>query len=174
MGQYVALLRGLNVGGKNLVRMADLREAVAELGGEDVETYIASGNAVFRAPRALDLGPGLSERFGLEIKALVLTAARMQKVVDSAPAGFGGEDRLCDVIFPIEPVTAAQVFARLDPREGIDEARTAAGVVYSSRLKARASGSRLSKIAGTPEYKQLTIRNWNTTRRLAAMLADRI
>ena len=49
--QHLALLRGINVGGKKLVKMADLRTAFEELGFAEVSTYIASGNVLFRAPR---------------------------------------------------------------------------------------------------------------------------
>ncbi|MDQ4049187.1 MAG: DUF1697 domain-containing protein, partial [Actinomycetota bacterium] len=72
--QYLALLRGVNVGGKNLVKMADLRAAFEEMGFADVATYIASGNVLFRAPRqrreelAARIESELTRRFGIELK----------------------------------------------------------------------------------------------------------
>lgn len=170
----LALLRGINVGGKNLVKMADLRTAFAELGAVDVETYIASGNVVYRGPvSAADLETGLSERFGLELKVVVVTAKQLQAVIDGAPEGFGAAEDRCDVIFLRRPLTAADAFSLFNPREGIDRVWKGKQVIYHSRLAARASGSRLSNIVSLPEYKNMTIRSWSTTSKLAELMVRR-
>jgi uncharacterized protein (DUF1697 family) len=176
--RHLALLRGVNVGGKNLVKMAELRLAFEELGFEDVSTYIQSGNVLFRAPRqkrdalAAEIERDLSKRFGIELKAVILSPAQLQRVIDEAPEGFGGPDHRCDVIFVREPLTVAQAMAVIETREGIDQMWAGPGVVYFSRLDERASGSRLSKFAGRPEYQNVTARNWNSTTKLAALLAE--
>lgn len=86
---FVALLRGVNVGGRK-VPMADLRSCLAGLGYEDVRTYIQSGNAVFRATgtaaavrKAVEAA--LQERFGMTILTVVLTAAELDAVVAENP-----------------------------------------------------------------------------------------
>ena len=90
--QYVALLRGINVGGKNLIRMPDLRAAFEAMGFTDVVTYIQSGNVLFRAPRqkrdelAAGIESALSRRFGIELKVVALTKAQLKGVVEGAPA----------------------------------------------------------------------------------------
>jgi uncharacterized protein (DUF1697 family) len=174
--QYLALLRGINVGGKNLVKMADLRSAFEEMEFADVTTYIASGNVVFRAPRqnreklAARLESELTNRFGVELKVVLLTAAQLRGVVEGAPRGFGAESDLCDVIFIRKPLSAKKAFGLVETREGIDKAWQGRGVLYFSRLAAKASGSRLSKLAARPEYKNMTVRNWSTTRKLLALL----
>jgi uncharacterized protein (DUF1697 family) len=172
--ERVALIRGINVGGNNLVKMADLREAFAELGASDVRTHVASGNVLFRGalgPQTLEAG--LSERFGIELKAVVMTAARFLAVVDAAPEGFGSPDDNCDVIFLRRPLTVARAFSLFNPREGIDRVWRGKTVIYHARLAARASGSRLSTIVSFPEYQDMTIRSWSTTRKLAGLLAQR-
>jgi uncharacterized protein (DUF1697 family) len=94
--QYVALLRGINVGGKNLVKMADLRAAFESMGFADVATHIASGNVLFRAPRqrreelAARIESELIGRFGNELKVVLLTEAQLKAVVEGAPAGSVG------------------------------------------------------------------------------------
>ena len=94
--QYLALLRGINVGGKNLVKMADLRVAFETMGFADVATYIASGNALFGAPRqrreelAARIESDLTRRFGIELKVVLLTEANLKAVVEGAPAGSVG------------------------------------------------------------------------------------
>lgn len=174
--QYLALLRGINVGGKNKVKMAELREAVEAIGHTDVATYIQSGNALFRAPRqprpelAARLESGLSERFGIELKVVVVTAAELRRVVEEAPDGFGAETHRCDVIFLRKPLTVKQAMAVIETKEGVDSAWAGKGVLYFSRLDAKASSSRLSKVVARPEYKNMTIRSWRTTEKLLALM----
>ncbi len=173
---YLALLRGVNVGGKNLVRMADLRAAFEELGFADVATYIASGNVLFRAPRqrreelAARLESELTRRFGIELKVVLLTDAQLRAVVEGAPRGFGAESHLCDVLFVRKPLTAKKAFGLLELKEGVDRAWPGKGVVYFSRLASKASSSRLSKFVALPEYKNTTIRSWSTTTKLLALM----
>ena len=176
---HLALLRGVNVGGKNLVRMADLRAAFEELGFTDVATYIQSGNVLFRAPRqrrdelAARLESELSREFATDLKVVLLTEAQLRGVVEEAPGGFGAEELLSDVIFLRKPLTARRAFPLVETRDGIDEAWEGRGVLYFSRLAARASGSRLSEVVSLPEYKNMTIRSWKTTTKLLALFDER-
>ena len=177
--QYLALLRGINVGGKNLVKMADLRLAVEEMGLADVATYIQSGNLLFSAPRqkredlAARLESELTRRFGIEQKVVLLTKAQLAGVVENAPRGFGAASDKCDVIFLRKPLAAKKAFSVLEPREGVDRAWAGKGVLYFSRLAAEASRSRLSKVVALPEYKNMTIRSWGTTKKLFALMDAR-
>jgi uncharacterized protein (DUF1697 family) len=177
--QYLALLRGINVGGKNLVKMADLREAVERMGHGDVATYIASGNVLFRAPRqkreqlAERIESGLSRRFGTEVKVVLLTEAQLNGVIEGAPRGFGADGYLCDVLFVRKPLTISKALAVIETREGIDRVWPGKGVLYFSRLAAKASGSRLSKFASRPEYKNVTVRSWTTAGKLLALMDSR-
>lgn len=87
---YVALLRGVNVGGRK-VGMAMLRECLTELGLQDVRTYLQSGNAVFSAGRTSSaalrgrIEAALAERFGFEVPTVVMTAADLAAVVAANP-----------------------------------------------------------------------------------------
>ena len=159
--QYLALLRGINVGGKNLVKMADLRAAFESMGFADVATYIASGNVLFRAPRqkreelAARIESELTRRFGIELKVVLLTEAQLKDVIEGAPRGFGADTHRCDVIFLRKPLTAKRAFGVIETREGVDRAWPGKGVVYFSRLAAKATSSRLGKIvigAGVQEH----------------------
>ena len=177
--QHLALLRGINVGGKNLVRMADLRAAFESMGLADVETYIASGNVLFLAPRqrreelAARIESELSRRFGVELKVVLLTEASLRAVVEGAPRGFGGDSHLSDVVFLRRPLTARTAYAVVETREGVDRAWPGKGVLYFSRLAAQRTKSRFGKVAARPEYKEMTIRSWNTTTKLLALLESR-
>lgn len=177
---YLALIRGINVGGKNLIKMADLREALEGRGFADVATYIQSGNVLFSALRqrrealAADLESQLSDAFGMGLKVVLLTEAQLRRVVEEAPADFGSETLRCDVLFIRKPLTAKRAFAVAETREGVDTSHLGPGVVYFSRLAARASGSRLSKLVALPEYQNMTIRSWSTTTKLLGVMDARI
>jgi uncharacterized protein (DUF1697 family) len=177
--QYLALLRGVNVGGKNLVRMAGLRAAFEEMGFADVATYIASGNVLFRAPRqrreelAARIESELTRRFGIEVRVVLMTEAQLRTVVEGAPRGVGAKSHLWDVVFLRKPLTAKKAFGVVEIREGVDRAWAGTGVLYLSRLAAKAASSRINKIASRPEYKDMTIRSWSTTTKLLALIESR-
>ena len=174
--QYLALLRGVNVGGKNLVKMSELRAAFEAMQFRDVATYIQSGNVLFHAPRqqrdqlTARIESQLGRRFGAELKVVLLTKAQLKAVVDGAPRGFGGDSYLCDVIFLRKPLTAREAFSLVEIKKGVDRAWAGTGVLYFSRLGSKASSSRLSKIVARPEYQNMTIRSWSTTTKLLARM----
>ena len=177
---HVALLRGINVGGRNKVPMKDLLACV-DAGDDyaDVATYIQSGNVVFTTENTdlrvmeIDLEVRIQDRFGFPVPVVVRSLAEMTASVESAPAWFGGPDHRCDVIFLKHPLTADDAFDALpSPREGVDHwGKGPAGCLYASRLTAQATKSRLGQIAASPIYPAITIRNWNTTTKLQSLLA---
>jgi uncharacterized protein (DUF1697 family) len=176
---YLALLRGINVGGRSLMRMADLRAAFEEMEFAEVATYIQSGNVLFRAPRqkrealAARIEAELSRRFGWELRAVLLTEAQLRAVVEGAPPGFGSESHLCDVLFLRKPLTPKKALRLIELRDGVDSVGEGKGVLYFSRLASRASGSRLSRFVALPEYQNVTVRSWSTTRKLLELVDSR-
>ena len=176
----MALLRGINVGGKNLISMADLRVAFETAGFADVQTYIQSGNVLFETstPRAEleeSIESLLAERLGCPVLVVVRSHRQLANVVASAPPRFGADKDtyLTDVVFLKAPMTSAQAMRVVSQREGVDQAWQGTGVLYFERLKERSSQSRFSRLASTPQYQRMTIRNWNTTTKLLAMLDER-
>lgn len=182
MHTYVILLRGINVGGKNKVPMADLKKCLEELGFSNVSTYIASGNVILDSDKNPDeikaeIEAVLPQRFQLDselIKVLVLTRDQLQAVIDNKPEGFGEEPEKyhSDAIFLID-MDAAEVMPVFNPREGVDKVWQGDGVIYSQRLSAERAKSRLNIIAATPQYKSMTIRSWSTTTKLLEILNKR-
>lgn len=179
MNAYVILLRGINVGGKNKVSMAQLREYLTDIGFADVSTYIASGNIILKSdkkPAEIQkiIEDLLPQKFRLDselIKALVLNKKQLQSVVDNRPSGFGDQtDKYhSDAIFLID-ISANEVMPIFKPREGVDAVWAGNGVIYSQRLSAERTKSRLGVIVMSPLYKSLTIRSWNTTVKLLELL----
>ena len=172
MTRYLVLLRGINVGGRNKVPMAALRELLESHGHATVSTYIASGSVILSSdnPAATikrELEEALPRAFKLDselIAVLVLTHAQLREVVLNRPKGFGNhpETYHSDAVFliGIDALTALKVF---DPRPGVDEVWPGRVVIYSQRLSAQRTRSRLGRIVGTPAYKAMTIRSWATT-----------
>ena len=182
MSRFVALLRGINVGGKNPVPMASLRACLGELGFAEVATYIASGNVILESELGADevaarIEAALPRQFALSgerVRVLVLAQSQLQAIVDDRPAGFGSQpDRYhSDAIF-LMGIEAAQALSAFDPREGVDAVWAGDGVIYSQRLSAERTKSRLNKVMASPLYQSMTIRNWSTTTTLLALLRAR-
>jgi|SRR5829696_2212435 len=173
--RYVALLRGINVGGRNPVPMADLRAAFEDAGHTAVRTYIQSGNVLFEAGGRVDedaVEAVLERRFGVPLVVVLRTERHLRAVVDGAPDGFGQrpQEFHSDVVFLKAPLSSRQAMRVVQLRDGVDQAWPGRGVVYFQRLSARRTASRMSKIVGTPEYKRMTIRSWATTTKLLALL----
>ncbi len=179
---YVALLRGINVGGKNLIKMPALKAAFEDNGFEDVSTYIQSGNVLFTAPatRAADLTRRietmLAKAFDYVPTVVVRSGKQMRTIVERAPKVFGAQPAkyLYDVVFLKEPLTAKTALRSVSTKPGVDVAHAGTGVLYFSRLKAKATSSRLNKIALSPIYPSVTIRNWNTTTKLLSLMDEAV
>jgi uncharacterized protein (DUF1697 family) len=179
MNAYLALLRGINVGGKNKVPMAALRNLLGDLGFSEVSTFIASGNVIFKSEQRADkikaqIELALPRSFKLDsqlVKVRVLTRRQLQAVIDNKPRGFGEQPARyhSDAIF-LMGIDARQAMQVFDPRAGVDRVWPGEGVIYSQRLSSQRTRSRLSKIVGTPAYQNMTIRNWNTTTTLLELL----
>lgn len=178
MSTYLILLRGINVGGKNKVPMAELKKYLEELGFTNVLTYIASGNVILQSNKSADaiksqIEAFLPTAFTLNselIKALVLTHDQLQAIVDNKPTGFGNQPEKyhSDVIFLIG-IDAAEMMPVFNPREGVDILWPGDGVIYSQRLSAERTKSRLGLMAMSPLYKSMTMRSWSTVVKLLSM-----
>ncbi|NUP12216.1 MAG: DUF1697 domain-containing protein [Polyangiaceae bacterium] len=177
MKRYVALLRGINVGGNNLIRMSDLKSCLEDSGFSGVRTYIQSGNVIFGSTEpARNIAPAvekaLSTAFDYDAKVVVLSQRELATVVDGAPPRFGKSvEHRYNVVFLRSPATPKDVLSIVTPKEGVDEVASGKGVVYVSTLLRAATRSKLARIVGTEVYKSVTIRNWNTTQKLHALMS---
>ena len=173
---YVALLRGINVGGKNKVPMQTLRELIAGIGGSGVRTHLQSGNAVFAHEQedplrlAADLERALTAELGLTVSCLVRTGADLRRVVTANPFPMEGIDgsRFL-VVFLSGPVPLDRL-AAIDPAAyAPDEFRPGTTEIYAhfpdsirdSKLAALFTDRKLGLTA--------TARNWNTVTKLLSL-----
>ncbi len=178
--RYVALLRGINVGGNNLIKMIDLRSSFANMGFADVVTYIQSGNVVFsstqtnKAKLTTLIEKALSEAFKYESRVVVISGSELEKVVAQAPKGFGKDPAQYryDVMFVREPLTPSEALKEVPTTPGVDTAHAGDHAIYFRRLVSKVTQSKLNKLVQRPVYKNLTVRNWNTTMKLLEMVLD--
>ncbi|MCI0554584.1 MAG: DUF1697 domain-containing protein, partial [Anaerolineae bacterium] len=169
--QYLALLRGINVGGNNIIKMADLKACFEHMGFADVVTYIQSGNVLFKSVEkdktrlTKRIEAGLSEKFRYDARLVVVTHKQLKQAVEEAPRGFGKDPEKLryDVIFLKELLTPKEAMKSISTKEGVDAAYMGKDVLYFSRLISKATQSHLTRIIGLPVYQSMTIRNWNTT-----------
>lgn len=177
MPSYVALLRGINVGGKNLVSMSDLAASFSDAGYDDVRTHSQSGNVLFTTSRAG--GPRLEKaietmlekRFGIPILVVIRSRDELAATIKAAPADHGSKKLRSEVIFLKHPLTAEQAMAEVpELREGVDAIAPGPGALYFSRVAARATKTRIQKFLALPIFQQMTMRTWSTTQRLLELL----
>jgi uncharacterized protein (DUF1697 family) len=177
MARYVALLRGINVGGRNLIRMAALKAIFEDQGFRNVATYIQSGNVIFESQETSfklvrKIEDMLAAAFGYEASVVLRSRTQMRSVVDRSPAGFGSQPARYryDVLFLKAPLSASAVVKTVPIKEEVDEVHAGPGVLYFSRLISKATQSRFSRFASTPVYRNITNRNWNTTVKLLELM----
>ena len=171
---YVALLRGINVGGKKRVEMARLRASFERMGFSDVQTYINSGNVIFRhgrAPSEKSIGKALQSDFGFEIKVVVRDRKNIAAVVEALPDDWVNDATMkCDVMFLWAHVDGPEVLDQVTVKPGIDDVKYVEGALLWRVDKADVTRSGMMKIVGTELYKEMTVRNCNTVRKLAALM----
>lgn len=168
--RFVALLRGINVGGKNIIAKGDLIECFEDLGFQNVTTYIQSGNVLFRANTSsvknvtAKTEKQLSGRFSYNARAVVLTQRQYASAVKAAHPNWGHQDEYKhNALFTLSDTTAKKVLSQLpDPQADIETVSTAPRVLFWSASKDNLSRTTIMKLAKSPLYKQLTVRNHNT------------
>lgn len=179
--RFLALLRGINVGGKNIIPMEALRRCFEDLGCADVRTYIQSGNVLFRSERsgvkALTtlIEEGLSHEFSYEAHVVVLASSKYKAAVQAAPPRWGKDDeRKHNALFTLTGMTPSRVLSQLpEPVAQIETATTGPGVIFWSASAKHQAKTAIMKIGKLPIYKQLTVRNHKTVFKLLELLEDR-
>ncbi|MDQ6861238.1 MAG: DUF1697 domain-containing protein, partial [Verrucomicrobiota bacterium] len=171
----LALLRGINVGGKSMLRMSDLKLCLEKAGFTDVRTYIQSGNVLFTSRKtattglARKMGEAIEKHFGMEIRVVVFTGTEWQKIVESAPKWWGENKEwrhnLLALLPGTPPAEASQAIATGTPE--IDLLAEGSRVIYQSISAASLSSAKLLKL---PIYRRVTVRNFNTAKKLAELL----
>jgi uncharacterized protein (DUF1697 family) len=174
MAQYLSLLRGINVGGKSMIKMSDLKVALENDGFTDVKTYIQSGNVFVTTPErsrvnvANRVSAVIKKHFKHNVDVVAFTKSDWQKVVDGAPKWWGtGDGWKHDLLVLIPPFKVKEVVTGLgETNAEVERIEAGTGVIYASIVVAKFSRSVTSKMIGKPIYKRMTVRNYNTSNKL--------
>ena len=174
--KYVALLRGVNVGDKRRVEMARLRETLVSMGFDNVSTYINSGNALFSSespPDPTEIRRVLEDIFQCDIPLLIYSEDEILQIAHSIPVQWHNDtEQKTDVLYLFDEIDALTLVDILSAKPEIESCiHVDRAIIYTISRKNQSKGS-LLRIAGTVAYRQVTIRNATTARKLADLITD--
>jgi uncharacterized protein (DUF1697 family) len=174
---FVALLRGVNVGGKNMIRMSSLKESFQRMGFGDVATYINSGNIIFKTQegdaRKLERSVEgmLSGEYGLECKVVVRSLPEMADLVKGLPEDWDGDGRWkYNVIFLRHSIDSEHILDGLKPEGDFERIVYRPGTLLWSARISEMSRTALHKLPSRKLSQEMTVRNTNTTRKLYELM----
>jgi uncharacterized protein (DUF1697 family) len=177
--RYLALLRGINVGGKTLIKMADLKTRVEALGLDNVSTYIASGNVLFESGAAdtpkleKKIEHAVQQQFQLPIKVIVLDRPTYARIVKAIPKAWIGDASLrANVAFVRRGTDAKQVARELQPDPQVEEVKALDSAILWATNRDALNRSVMRKLIGGAVYKELTVRSLSTTLKLQELLTQ--
>ncbi|MFA5895249.1 MAG: DUF1697 domain-containing protein [Candidatus Shapirobacteria bacterium] len=180
MTKYVALLRGINVGGKNKVRMGTLKECFGALGYKNVVTYINSGNVIFETDesdekRIINKSEAkLREIFGFELRLVVRGFENIKNICEKIPSDWANNaDQKTDVMFLWEGVDNKESVDSIKLKPEIDTLLYADRAIIWHIDRVNYAKSGMNKFIGTDVYKNMTARNVNTIRKLYQLMGDK-
>lgn len=177
--QYIALLRGINISGKNKISMPLLKAAFEAMGFLDVSTYINSGNVLFSS-EGNDTGAlsilchnMIEAQFLLDIPVVVLSRDELRGALDNAPAWWDVPSEktvIHQVIFPVPPLTVEAVYQAVgEAKPAYEQVGSYQNVIFWSAPRATLSRTRWYKIASSSVNDRVTIRNASTAKKLLAL-----
>lgn len=174
---YVALLRGINVGGNRKVAMERLKQTFEQAGMQDVRTYINSGNIIFRdtkrSPKQIVsiLEKTIEHDFGFAVKVLLRDKANILATAKALPDNWvNGSSMKCDVMFLWKDIDNPKILDRLTIKPAIDKVKYVPGAILWCVDRPNVTKSGMMKLVGTDLYAQMTIRNCNTLRKLVQLM----
>ena len=174
---FVALLRGVNVGGNNMINMKSLKASFEKLRFSDVSTYINSGNIIFRTKEAdarkleRKIEQMLVKEYQLESKVVLRSFPEMAKLVKSLPTNWDGDSRWrFYVIFLRHTIDSEEIVSDLPTNAEMEEVLYRPGALLWSALVSDLTRSKMAKTATGRMFKDTTVRNLNTTKKLYELM----
>lgn len=176
---YVALLRGINIGGRNKINMKELKVSFERFGMLNVITYINSGNIIFEDSVHSEteivqlLEAVIMEDFSIEIKVLIRSLNQFQQVMNRLPEDWVNDKTMkSDVLFLWDEIDDEMNLDQFIIRPEIDTVFYVPGAILWSVSRENTSKSGLNRIVSKKIYKQITIRNVNTVRKIFSMMKE--
>ena len=179
MKRYIALLRGINISGKNKIPMSELKEGVEKLGFIDVKTYLNSGNVIFSCDEdkaeniAAKIETMIKSLFALDIPVFVISEEDLADILQNAPDWWGNENKEIydNLIFIMPPACFADVLAEIgEPIEELESIKNyKEAIFWSFGRKDYQKTNWWSKTASAEISRKLTIRTANTIKKTVLM-----
>lgn len=177
MHRFICLMRGINVGGKNMVAMKALKDVFEELGFVGVQTYINSGNILFQSglsePMALqaDIRNALKTSLNLDVDLMIIGAEELAEALAHAPKWWGvSPESKHNAIFVIPPATSEEIISGVgEVKPEYEKVAWYGQIIFWSAPLATFSRTRWSQIVKSKYYGSITIRNANTAKKLRTM-----
>ncbi|WP_334075832.1 MULTISPECIES: DUF1697 domain-containing protein [Paenibacillus] len=174
---YIALLRGINVGGNNKIDMKQLKATFERVGMKDVVTYINTGNIIFNSEMQLNtelaaiLEAKIQTDFGLQIKVVVRSFEQFSRITEALPPDWtNGPAMKSDVLFLWDEVDHESSLEQLVIKPEIDRVLYVPGAILWSVDREHVTKSGMQKLIGTKLYSKVTVRNVNTTRKIYELM----
>ena len=174
---FVALLRGVNVGGNNMISMSALKQSFEQMGFPYVATYINSGNIIFEAKekdaRKLEkkIEQMMSREYQLNSKVVVRNLFEMEKLVESLPSSWGSDGSWRhNVIFLRHTIDSEDILADLPANSDIEEVVYRPGTLLWSAQVESITQTKMSKLSSRKMFQEMTVRNLNTTKKLYELM----
>jgi uncharacterized protein (DUF1697 family) len=170
---YVAFIRGINVGKKNWISMRVLKQKFEELGYQNVQTYINSGNVIFESKRSknairIEIESILNDHFSEVVRTIIMKKTELSKLNNVIPETWQNDKiQRTDVALLFPEIDKETVLEELPFKKELIDVRYTKGAIFWNVKRSNVLKSRLAKIIGHKIYPFITIRNINTIRKLA-------
>lgn len=177
---YVALLRGINVGGKNKLNMKELKQIFEKHGMKSVSTYINSGNIIFennelkKSELVKVLEKAIFNEYALNIDILIRSKTEYTVMMNTLPEYWTNDKSMkTDVLFLSEEIDSESILNKLTIKPEIDTVLYVPGALFWSVDREKVTKSGMMKLAGSTLYKKMTLRNVNTTRQVFKIMEQK-
>lgn len=172
---YVALLRGINVGGNHKVDMARLASVFEGLGFTTVKTYINSGNVIFTStqePKTSEIEAAIEKEFSFYVPVVVRSREQIEQLLKGLPDSWVNDAAMkCDVMFLWPAIDSPEIMDKIPYKPDIEDVLYLPGAVIWRIDRDKVNRGAVLKIIGTGVYKQMTVRNPNTVRKLYELMS---
>lgn len=179
MKRYIALLRGINISGKNKISMPELKTYLTELGYIDVQTYLNSGNVAFSADEnnantlSNSIKDMIQKKFSLDIPVFVILQENLEEILNTAPDWWGtsSKDIYDNLIFVLSPATAENIAEKIgEPTKELEQIYICDNTIFWSFDREKYAKSNWWKKTACAEIgEMITIRTANTLKKIVAM-----
>lgn len=179
MKRYIALLRGINISGKNKIAMSELKKGFAELGYSDIVTYLNSGNVIFscsaddKGVLSNKINIMIKDRFNLDIPVFIVWQKELEELLSNAPEWWGDDNKdiYDNIIFLMPSLSKQEFYDEMgSPKAEYEKIHDYKNVVFwSFNRKYYQKTNWWSKTASSDVSGRITIRTANTVRKIAGM-----